>query len=580
MSHTHIPGAKYLWCAQRQISHDVHDLAQQFNLSIPIVQVLINRGMTSTDSITQFLSDLDEDIADPLLLKDALRAVTRIEQAIANNEKILIAGDYDVDGVTSSALILVSLKPLGAHINFFLPHRQRDGYGLSVNTIRRAAANGYKVIITVDNGITAFEPAREAKNLGIDLIITDHHQPHAHLPDAYAIVDPHQSDCKYPFKYFAGVGVSFKLMSLLYTRRSLPLPSKVYELLLLGTVADVVPLIGENRFWVRRSLRHINQSKSLSLAILKKNAQITKEVMSSLDIGFYVAPQINALGRLDDAREAVAFLIGSQPEEVERIGIILANMNQARKNIEKKIVAEIVANIESGIISIQDAVLVVEGKDWPSGVVGLVASRLVGLYGRPAIVLHCTTNGTLKGSCRSIAEIDIFNALDSVKNLLISFGGHPMAAGVALAYENLASFRTALHEYVIARIALADMKQRIYLDAELTLPDLNKKLVQDMKTLEPFGAGNREPIFLISSVTRIGDIQVLKEAHVKCMVFQQGVMKPIIFFNRPELYHTLQSHDQEPFNVAASVTENHWNGKINIELCGIDVTLSSIPQSQ
>jgi len=566
-------GAKYRWRCESHADESLYDFAQRFNLSIPIMQTLMSRGMCSYEMIEKFLGDYDDGIADPQLLKDGVRAVERIERALALQEKILIAGDYDVDGVTSSALLLVSLLPLGARINFFLPHRQKDGYGLSVTTVRKAAANGYKVIITVDNGITAFEPAREAAALGIDLIITDHHRPHTSLPEAYAIVDPHQADCGYPFKYFAGVGVSFKLMSLLYHRCGKDLPAKVYELLLLGTVADVVPLIGENRLWVRRALRYVNQTESTSLDVLKKNARLTKPALSSLDIGFYVAPQINALGRLDDAREAVAFLIGSQPQEVERIGKILADMNQARKNIERLIIDEIVNGIQSSMIPNEKALLMVSGTTWPAGVVGLVASRLVGLYGKPVIVLHETEAGLFKGSCRSIPEVDIFLALQSVKDMLISFGGHPMAAGVSFVKDNFAHIYDRLHEFIAGIIDVTDMRRSLYLDAEVMLQDINKKFMRDLQSLEPFGAGNQEPLFLISDVSRVGAITMLKDAHIKCMIFKEGIIKPLIFFNRPDLYDILHQQGDEPFHIAATVMENQWNGRSSIELCGMDIAV-------
>jgi single-stranded-DNA-specific exonuclease len=567
-------GAKYRWSWQLPGEEPLYQLAQKFNLSIPVMQILMNRGINSVEEIERFLGDFDEDIAEPELLKDAVRAIERIERAISLQEKILIAGDYDVDGVTSSALLLVSLRPLGACINFFLPHRQRDGYGLSVATIRKAAANGYKVVITVDNGITAFEPAREAAALGIDLIITDHHRPHARLPEAYAIIDPHQSDCSYPFKHFAGVGVSFKLMSLLYRRCGKELPAKVYELLLLGTVADVVPLVGENRLWVRRGLRAVNRTESFAVSVLKKNACITKASLSSRDIGFYVAPQINALGRLDDAREAVAFLIGSHSDEIERIGKILGEMNQARKQIERKIIDEIVAALHAGTLANDKAVLIVAGNAWPSGVVGLVAARLVGLYGKPTIVLHETEDGILKGSCRSIPEVNMFEALQSVQDLLISFGGHPMAAGVSFFKQNLEHIYERLHAFISTMIDITDMRRCIYLDAEVMLHDLNKKFMQDLQALEPFGAGNQEPLFLVSHVTRVGEMSLLKDAHVKCTVFKEGVLKPVIFFNRPDLYHILQAQGDEAFHLAATVMENQWNGKTSIELCGMDVAVN------
>jgi len=573
MSQELVQGQKYIWTQPTiDASERLYVLAQRYTISASVMAVLLNRGITTEEDIERFLMlSYDREVHDARLLKDAERAVTRIEEAIAGQEKILIAGDYDVDGVTSSALLLRCLAPLGAQINFFLPHRQRDGYGLSTTTIRRAKANGYGLIITVDNGITAYEPIREARHLGIDVIITDHHKPHEKLPDAYAIVNPHQQDCVYPFKYFAGVGVGFKLMSLLYERRGISLPTVVYELLMLGTIADVVPLVGENRFWVQYGLRCANDNESLPLRVLKNNARFTKPRLSSLDVGFYMAPQINALGRLDDARAAVAFLLGSDEMETERIGALLGNCNTERKQIEQDIVKQIIETIRTQDAWLQYGVIVVADHGWQPGVVGLVAARLVGLYHRPAIVLHITETGIAKGSCRSIPEINIFDALQTVRDILHTFGGHPMAAGVSLSVDQVDILREQLHMYVTARIPIADLKQRIHLDASVTLSDVTKQLMADIRRLEPFGAGNREPLFYLKQVSIIGEPQLLKDLHVKCMLFSDGVLKPAIFFNRPELYSFLCHHREKPFSLAMSISENYWNGKTSIELTGIDV---------
>ena len=568
-----LQGEKYLWCQKTHDTHAIVDLAQRYNVMPSVIETLATRGMTTHEAIDEFLfAPAEQIISDPSIMQDAEKAIERIERAIKDKEKILIAGDYDVDGVTSSALMLACLVPLGAQVNFFLPHRQRDGYGLSVRTIQRAVASGYTLIITVDNGITAYEPALEAKRLGIDLIITDHHRPGAELPDAYAVVDPHRADCKYPFKYFAGVGISFKLMSLLYQRCNKQLPEKVYELLMLGTIADVVPLVGENRYWVRHGLQRVNATESMSLQLLKENARFVKPKLSSRDVGFYLTPQINALGRLDDARSAVMFLLGVNLDEMTPVATRLAELNATRKQVEASVVKDIITTIESGELDLkQHAVLVTAQSGWPAGVVGLAASRLVGLYSRPAIVLHLNQDGIAKGSCRSVPEVDMFALLGQVSDLLISFGGHPMAAGLSMAAENIPLLRQRLHDILQSQIDVTSLKQRIYVDANLTLPDVNKRLMSDIAQLEPFGASHQEPLFHIRNVNLVNEPQLLKDAHVKGMIFAEGVLKPVIFFNRPELYQRFLRHGLEPFSLAATVTENHWNGKRNIEFCGVDV---------
>ena len=272
-----IQGTKYVWLLPNTASHDVLEFAARYNLSTPIIQTLVGRGISSKEAIDSFLfASFDNDVASPAKMADAQKAVDRLRYAIDRGQRILIFGDYDVDGMSATALVMYCLLTLGAKVNFYLPNRLTEGYGLSVDAMKKAAHNGYAVVMTVDNGITAFEPARVAKKLGVDLIITDHHRPQAVLPEAYAIVNPMRSDCSYPCKILAGVGVAFKIMALLFQDLKRPLPDKVYELLALGTIADVVPLKGENRFWVRYGMAHINRANSLPIQVLKQNNNITQ----------------------------------------------------------------------------------------------------------------------------------------------------------------------------------------------------------------------------------------------------------------------------------------------------------------
>lgn len=571
-----IEGKKYIWKFATADPTTALAFASKYNLSMPIAQTVLARGHLTADAIEQFLFTPASVVAKATFLKDAQKAVDRIEQAIAANEKILVFGDYDVDGITSSALMMLCLKPLKANINFFLPHRVRDGYGLSMDVVERAARNNYRVIITVDNGITAFQPAKRAKELGIDLIITDHHRPHETVPDAFALVNPHQDDCAYPYKLFAGVGVTFKVLSLLYEKLQLSMPAKAYELLLLGTIADVVPLTGENRYWVRHGLQQINATASLAFNILKQNGKLVeKKIISATDIGFSITPQINALGRLEDPRQGVKFLIGSDIQDIEHVGKVLVELNQARKEIERAILAEIVTQIEANNIDLtQENIILAASHQWPPGVIGLVASRLVGAYGKPALLFHLTQQGVAKGSCRSIAEFNMFDALAQSKDLLLNFGGHSVAAGLSLSSNNLAQLKERLETRIKEQLTPFDLRQKIVLDAELNLADVTKKLMDDLQYLEPFGHGNPQPLFYIKQVSLVQPPTLLKDAHVKALVFADGVMKPIIFFNRPDLFEQLNKNYQSSFDLAAQVTENHWNSKTTIELIGIDIAMT------
>lgn len=570
-----INGVKYRWEIPTIDHQKAVALSSVYGLSIPVVMVMINRGYDTIEKIEAFLtSTYEKDVPDPVLLKDAQKTVDRIEVAIQNNEKILVFGDYDVDGITSSALMMIGLTPLKARVNFFLPNRVKDGYGISTPLVERAHKNGYTLIITVDNGITAFEPARRAKELGVDLIITDHHKAHGDVPDAYAIVNPNQHDCPYPFKSLAGVGVSFKVLSLLYRMRGVPLPEKVYELLLLGTVADVVPLKGENRYWVRHGLSLINTVYSLSFQTLKQHGKLDKPYVTATDIGFSITPQINALGRLDDPREGVAFLVGHDASRVQATGKVLWELNEARKQIEREIIDHIEADIKQKRIDLdKDYVIVAAHHSWRAGVIGLVASRIVAAYGRPVILLHITNYGIAKGSCRSIPGLSMFDMLAANKDIIEQFGGHPMAAGLSIATDKIEVLKERLNGYVAARYQLTDLAPKVFVDGILDMADVDKKIMNDLKMLEPFGCENSEPVFCMHNVVLVSAPDLLKDLHVKCHIMAGTVVRPIIFFNRPDLYSLLCNVGTTPFSVIARLQEQWWQGNVSVQLLGVDVAV-------
>lgn len=569
----YLQGARYSWIFPEMDEQAVFNIATTYKLSLPVAQFLYARGYRTKEQLNDYLfSSFNKDVHNPAQMKDLQKAADRVCKAIDNNEKILVFGDYDVDGITSSSIMMLCLQSLGAKVNFYLPVRAKEGYGLSTKVVKKGAENGYKVIITVDNGITAFEPAEEALKHGIDLIITDHHRPHEDKPKAFAIVDPAQDDCPYPFKYLAGVGVSFKFVSFLFEMKKKKLLPKVYELLLLGTIADVVPLTGENRFWVRYGLRLINQVESLSLKVLKQNGSLVKPAVTSQDIGFSIAPQINALGRLEDPRKGVEFLIGSNKKEVEDIGLILFELNQTRKQIERGIFEEIEREIEKKNIDVtKEKVILAASDKWSTGVIGLVASRLTSKYCRPTLLFHLTKNGYAKGSCRSIEAFSIFDALQQSEEFIEQFGGHSCAAGLSLKASNLPKLKERLEQLASEKLTDFDLQPKFMLDAEVRLSDLNKKFILDLNYLEPFGHQNAKPLFWIKNVVLVQKPKLLKDLHVKCSVFADGVIKPVIFFNRPELFTLLVQQASEPFDLAAEVSENYWNGRANIELLGIDI---------
>jgi len=568
-------GCKFIWKKNQIDSEQTKQLALQTNFTLPIAEVLVSRGLDSKEKVFDFIFPaINLSKNDAKLMKDAQKAIGRILEAIEKQEKILIFGDYDVDGMTSTSIAVLALRHIGAKVNYYLPDRIRDGYGLTSKIVDKAAKSGYHLLITVDNGTTSIEAAALAKQLGLDLIITDHHQPKGELPDVLALVNPHQKDCCYPYKYFCGAGVIFKLMSFIYQKLEKSLPDKVYELLAMGTVADIVPLTGENRHWVRYGLDLLNkESQSFAFRCLAANInKLEKRNWTSTDLGFGIAPQLNALGRLEDPIGAVKFLIGSNEQEVLTIGSSLKIINQRRREVEALIYAEVEQNLKSGSINLlQESVILVGSKDWPPGVVGLVSSKLTGNYGRPSFVFHIDKNGLAKGSCRSIPEFNLFEALSKNADILKTFGGHAQAAGLSLEMEKLPLLKQRLEAQVREKLSFEELQPSLEIDANLQLQDLNNRLLTDLQRLEPFGNSNKTPVFEIESVVLTKQPELLKEKHLKILVFASGQVKPVIFFNRPELYPLLIAQEDKPFNLAAQVLVNDFNGHCKIELLGMDV---------
>jgi single-stranded-DNA-specific exonuclease len=571
-----IIGMQYIWsyanCSNN--IYEISNLAAQLNISLPIATVLYNRGYKTKKEALLFLFPIyDLKIYDPKLLHNAELSIDRILKAISNNEKILICGDYDVDGVTSTSLLLHALLELKADANFFLPNRVYDGYGLSVKTVDRAKSSGYKLLITVDNGTCAFEALLKAKELGLDVIVTDHHQP-KHFPDGVLyLVNPHQKECRYPFKDLAGVGVVFKLVSLLYEILNKPLPDKIYELFLLGTVADLVPLIQENRYWVSYCLEKVKKNTSYSIELLKKNAKMNDEKkLTSQDVAFSLAPQINALGRLDDPRSGVLFFIQEDMDLLDSIAFKLSSLNIDRKKKEKDSIDSLLLEIQNDKVHPHDdGCIVKSSKGFPVGIIGLIAARLNQQYYVPVCIFNETSSGILKGSCRTIPKCNLFEILSMMdQKLLLSFGGHKAAAGVSLKKENLLEFKEAFSDSVFKVCKKTDFQQKIIIDSYLEIEEINSKLWQDLILLEPFGSENSVPIFCINEVIVL-EIKIIKDIHVKLILASVEKKITSIFFNRIDIINKVKINQK--ISLIAKITQNIWNDKVSIELQGIDICI-------
>ena len=569
-------GYYFNWKINLSPKDKIFKLSFALNIISPIANVLYNRGYINAEKAQEFLFPIyDPKVYHAKNLDSAELAVERILQAIDNKEKILISGDYDVDGMTSTSLLLYALLEFGADVNFFLPNRERDGYGLTVKIINKALKNNYGLVITVDNGTSAHEALEFAKINNIDVIVTDHHQPKESLPDgALYIVNPHKSNCKYAFKDLAGVGVIFKVVSLLYEKYNKKIPEKIYELFMLGTIADVVPLVSENRYWISHCLSNVNLNKSYYLNILKENAKISSETpLTSTDIAFYIAPQLNALGRMDDARNGVLFLISDDKDEIEQIGKQIFDTNKKRKKVEHDIFEKIINEINKSEIDPQQyGCLIKVGKDYPIGLIGLISAKISHLYGVPSFIFSETDKGLLKGSARSIPEINIFDCISKISpGLLISFGGHGGAAGLSLKKEDLNQFEKEISNIILSNYSKDDLTKKIIIDSILDVDEINEKLWNDLKLLEPFGACNSIPIFCIRNI-QIKDVVILKDLHVKATIQSDKNFCSIIFFNKPELYNILKTINTT-IDVLAKVVQNNWNNKSKIELIGIDIKI-------
>lgn len=571
-----IQGLQALWRFPETNFQQISELATNLNISIPVAQILYQRNLKTKEEALDFLfPDLDNTYYNPNLLYNFDKAIERIERAIQTKEKILIAGDYDVDGISSTALLLYALHEFNAQVNFFLPHRVNDGYGLSKKTILRAKQANYSLIITVDNGTSAFDALEEAKNNHIDVIVTDHHQPKDIPEGAFCIVNPHLPFCKYPFKHLAGVGVIFKIVTELYKRKQQPIPEKIYELFLFGTVADVMPLIEENRYWVAHALSKINKKTSNSIQLLKANAKLLPEQkLTAEDIAFSLAPQLNALGRLSDPRNGVLFFINDDNQEAqEKIASELLACNVERRKTEKEILKKLLTAIENEKIHPhQTGSIVKASKEFLPGIIGLLAAKLTQLFQVPTCIFSETDEGILKGSCRSISACNIFMVLQNIQEshneLLISFGGHHAAAGVAIKKENLALFTKEFSKEIFKQCSQEDFRLLIDVDAQIHIDEINQKLWRDLYLLEPFGAQNKTPIFYIKEATII-EVKIIKDIHIKLKIISGEKKISVMFFDRLDIIQQIRI--EKKVALIAKIKENIWQNKQTLELLGIDL---------
>jgi len=518
------------WLLKQTDPQAVAQLVETCGVTVVTAAIMATRGLTVPDHASAFLTPSLANMLDPLLLAGMEQAVQRLLSARCNQERICIYGDYDVDGISSTALLVSALGQMGFVVGYFIPNRMDDGYGLNGDSLSTIRAQGYQLVVSVDCGVTAVAEARLCREIGLDLIITDHHQPLEQLPEAVAVINPHRQDCAYPFKGLAGVGVSFNLLVALRSRlreqgvwgNNGPDLRQWLDLVALGTVADLVPLVEQNRMLVAAGLARMGQGCRTGLAALKQVAGVKGNV-SSGQVGFQLAPRLNAAGRLESAVPGVELLLSSSFDQALVLAQELDAANLERRELEQRMFEQAVAMVEASGGVAQCHSLVLSSPDWHQGVVGIVASRLVERYYRPTILIAEFADGSGKGSGRSIAGFHLLEALHASADQLERYGGHRAAAGVTVASGGIAAFREAFEQAAAARLSDTDLIPELAVDAEVTAAEINLSLVRELQRLAPFGMANPEPLLLLRNC-RLRDIREFGGTHIKLQVQQDSTV--------------------------------------------------------
>ncbi len=543
------------------------------NVHPTIARLLCLRGFANAERADRFLNPSLDHLHDPFLLADMDRAVPRLERAVAQRERIAIHGDYDVDGITSTVILRRALEMLGGDVVHFLPERLRDGYGLQPAAIERLHAQGVGLIVSVDCGIRAADAARRARELGVDLIITDHHEPDGTLPDALAVINPKRADCAYPDKYLAGVGVALKVVQALCARagKNKWLPAFV-KIAAIGTLADVVPLVGENRVIASHGLALLSRGPhAIGLRSLLDASGLTGKTIDSYHVGFMLAPRVNAAGRMSTPDIAARLLLATDEalgEEARALAQQLCDENTRRQQEEAELVAEARKAIETDPAVGAHNVLVIGGSGWHRGVIGIAASKLVDAYHKPAIVL--SIDGDIAhGSCRSIPDFDLLAALEHCSDLFIKFGGHKQAAGLTMEAGRLPEFRARINAHADQVIEPDQLRPRLRIDGPLSLRAITHDLVRGLDLLGPFGLANPRPVFHASGVEIVDGPRTIKERHLKMTFAQDGRRFRAIAWRAAERAEFLEQN-RSAMNLAFSLDRNEYQGETFLELSVAD----------
>ena len=519
----------------------VETLADSLKIYEVLARLLVERGIKSYNDAKKFFRPSLDSLYDPFLMDGMETGTYRLIQALTENQLITVYGDYDVDGTCATAILYLFLKELDANVDFYIPKRLSEGYGISKLGIDQVKSKGTSLLISVDCGITAIEETEYANQLGMDVIICDHHQPKEELPNALAVLDPLKPGCNYPFKYLSGAGIAFKLAQGLAERigkREAPLA--YLDLAALAGAADIVPLTDENRVIVSEGLRLINESPRPAIAALIEASHLHPGNLTSGQIVFTIAPRINAVGRMGDAERAVELLITKDKTEAMQLAAVLENENYERRKIDVDTFDEAMQLVENSLDLDNEMAIILHQEEWHPGVIGIVASRLVEKYYRPTIMLT-TIDGVAKGSARSISNFDIYEALQKCEDSLIHFGGHKAAAGLAIEIEKLNEFKERFNEVVRTSIKETDLMPELTINSELRFSEITPKFLRILDLFAPFGPGNMRPVFLSKNVKVVNTPRIVGNDHLLCSFKQDGTNKVFdcIGFNMKDFYDTL-----------------------------------------
>lgn len=517
------------WIVSIPDSDKVAVLKRELGCSPLVARLLVNRKITTPELAEKFLRPSISDLHDPFLMCGLKQAVDRILAAVARREKILIYGDYDVDGMTAVVILRQAIEMIGGEVSYHIPRRLVDGYGMREDVIERAAADGFRLVISVDTGIRAFDVVKAASALQLDTIITDHHLPEeeggqTEVPQALAVLNPKRSDCDYPDKNLCGCGVAFKLVqALLQKTNRLPLLPSFLKIVAIGTIADVVPLVGENRVIAAFGLEGLAQPSNAGLKALLEIAGLKDRRISSTDVSFRIAPRINAVGRMGGANEVVELFSTNDDSITHALAEKMNTMNAERQQIEQNILRFIEDQLTKEPCLKNDFCLVLAGESWHRGVIGIAAAKVMEKYYRPTLVLT-SEDGIAQGSGRSVKAFHLLRALDQVSDLFTRYGGHSHAVGFSLPTVKIPELRARINAYARKVLKPEDLEPQLEVDAEVRLSDLDEKFYKDLGTLEPYGEGNPMPLFVARNLRMVYEPRVLKEKHLKLRVEQDGVL--------------------------------------------------------